>query len=245
MNELWQAASDAASAFSAFVAQFVHNAWDPAFHAQSRPLILCVAFFALATGSLLVPVPEELLVSTIGFSAMMAAPDNASAIGYLAAATLPCCAAVVCGDTIIWFLGRRLGLAARSRFGFIARAASAQRVAKVERALAHFGAPVIFAARLVPGARICTFFVAGIARVPLRKFLLFDFLGSLVSVPVFLALGAMAAHPDFGAQWAKGAADGAAQVLVIAALVAAITWGASGLIRRTMTAASQPDAAGN
>lgn len=195
-------------------------------------MLLLVVFFALATGSLLIPVPEELLVGIVGFSAMVGAESTPQALGYMVVALIPCCVAVVCGDAIIWFLGLRLGLAARARFRFLARAATDARVTAVERALSRYGALAIMIARLVPGARICTFFVAGSMRMPFSRFVLFDFFGSLLSVSLCLALGALAAHKDYGASWAREAAGSAACIASICLLLAAlIVWGMLALFK--------------
>lgn len=196
-------------------------------------MLLLVAFFSLATGSLLIPVPEELLVGVVGFSAFVGAAGMPLAALYLAMALLPCCLAVVCGDVLIWFLGMRLGLAARNRFRFLARAASDERVATVERLLLRYGALAILIARLVPGARMCTFFVAGASRMPLSRFVLFDFLGSLVSVSLCLALGALAAHEEYGAAWAREAAGSAASIAVLGIVTAALAvWVGAEILRR-------------
>lgn len=188
-------------------------------------MLLLSAFFALATGSLLIPVPEELLVGVVGFSAWMGGESTPASLGYLGFALIPCCIAVVCGDALIWFLGLRFGLAARKRFRFLARAASDARVAAVQRALKRYGAFAILVARLIPGARICTFFVAGSMRMPFSRFVLFDFLGSLVSVSLCLTLGALAAHEDYGAAFAREAASSGAKIAAVCVAVVAVAVG--------------------
>jgi membrane protein DedA with SNARE-associated domain len=87
-------------------------------------------------------------------------------------------------------------------------------------------------ARLIPGARICTFFVAGSMRMPFSRFVLFDFLGSLLSVSLCLTLGALAAHKDYGAAWAREAAGSAACIAAMCLVVAAlIVWGTLALLK--------------
>ncbi len=194
---------------------------------------MLIAFFSLATGSLLIPIPEEVLVGVIGFSSYLGAGSTAEATLFLAVALLPCCLAVVCGDVLIWLLGSRLGLAARGRFKFLARAATDKRVAAVEGLLRRYGALAIMVARLVPGARICTFFVAGALRMPLSRFALFDFLGSLVSVTLCLTLGALAAHEDYGATWAREAAGSAASIVILAiSALGLAAWAGLAIVKR-------------
>jgi membrane protein DedA with SNARE-associated domain len=48
---------------------------------------------------------------------------------------------------------------------------------------------VIIAGRFLPGLRAPIFFVAGGSRVPFSKFLLFDAMAAVVSVPLWLFLG--------------------------------------------------------
>ncbi|MCU0694596.1 MAG: VTT domain-containing protein, partial [Polyangiaceae bacterium] len=73
------------------------------------------------------------------------------------------------------------------------------RIAKVQRWFDRYGSFTVFLGRQVAGVRFVTFFTAGTMRVPLWKFVVFDFIGCLVSVPVWMGLGTLASRD--GAKW--------------------------------------------
>jgi membrane protein DedA with SNARE-associated domain len=58
-----------------------------------------------------------------------------------------------------------------------------------ERWLARFGDKAVFLGRLLPGTRTVAFIGAGVRRMPLARFLLYDLLGALVWVPAVLFAG--------------------------------------------------------
>jgi len=69
-------------------------------------------------------------------------------------------------------------------------------IAKGERLFARYGAVTVFFARFVFGLRIIAGPMAGVLRMPWRKFLLFNFLGAAVWVTVISGAGYL-----FGRHW--------------------------------------------
>lgn len=99
---------------------------------------------------------------------------------------------VLIGDSILFFIGNRLGggiLNKRKKPLFPPK--------RVRRARAYFrkyGPKVVFFARFVAGLRAVVFFMAGSMHMKFRTFLLLDFLAALVSVPLWIAGGYYLGH---------------------------------------------------
>ncbi len=96
--------------------------------------------------------------------------------------TLVCSAAILLGDSIPYWLGRRFGLAAL-KSKLVARVLHPERFAQLERKFADNGNWAIFTCRFLPGLRIPGYFTAGTLRMSFVRFLVLDSLGVLVSVP--------------------------------------------------------------
>jgi membrane protein DedA with SNARE-associated domain len=93
-------------------------------------------------------------------------------------------------------------------------------ISRAERRFERYGAVTIFFARFLFGMRIIAGPMAGVLRMPWKKFLLFNFLGATAWVTAISVLGYV-----FGSQWErllyllKGA-----QLLVLALLVLIVIW---------------------
>jgi membrane protein DedA with SNARE-associated domain len=102
--------------------------------------------------------------------------------------TLVCSCAILLGDSIPYWLGRRYGLGAlKSRW--IAKLLHPERFAALERRFAAHGNWAVFTCRFLPGLRIPGYFVAGTMNMGYGRFFLLDALGVLVSVPASIYLG--------------------------------------------------------
>lgn len=98
---------------------------------------------------------------------------------------------VLVGDSIVFFLGRRLG------FHYLYERKNGKplfKVKRVQRARAYFrmyGDKMVFFARFVVGFRVIVFFMAGAMKMKYSRFLFFDALAALISVPLWIFLGYM------------------------------------------------------
>jgi membrane protein DedA with SNARE-associated domain len=104
------------------------------------------------------------------------------------------CAATL-GDNLgfaIGFYGGR-GLLERYQKTLHIRAAT---VARGEDLFRRYGSATIFVARFIAGMRVIAGPLAGVLRMPWRKFLLFNFLGALIWVTVIASAGYL-----FGKHW--------------------------------------------
>lgn len=127
--------------------------------------------------------PGETALVTAGY---LAGSGRADLGGLLAVGA----AAAVGGDLLGYAIGRRLGIAVRRAPG--ARWLSPQHWARAERAVAEHGALAVVAARFLAVLRTLVPTLAGVARMPLRRFAVADALGGSAwsSAAVLVGVGA-------------------------------------------------------
>jgi membrane protein DedA with SNARE-associated domain len=102
--------------------------------------------------------------------------------------TLVCSSAILLGDSVPFWVGRRYGLAAL-KSKWIAKLLHPERFAALERRFANHGNWAIFTCRFLPGLRIPGYFVAGTLRMSYLRFMILDALGVAISVPTSIYLG--------------------------------------------------------
>jgi membrane-associated protein len=164
-----------------------------------RGAIVHYGYWAIAAALLLenagIPVPGEtvlLLASFLAYSEHDLRLPWIIVTGTIAA-TL--------GDNLGYALGRRGGRPLLERY----RALWRIRPATIERGdqlFAQYGAVAVFFARFVFGMRIVAGPLAGVWRMPWKKFLLYNFLGAAVWVSVIASVGYL-----FGRHWARMVQD--------------------------------------
>ena len=128
-----------------------------------------------------VPLPEDLTLATSGYliskSLMSWVPTVLVGI-----------AGVLTGDQFVYSLGKAFGpkvLAHR----WLSRLLPPERYEKIRARFLRHGPKMIFFARFVAGLRGPVFLTAGVLQMPRRRFLLWDFAGALVNVPLFVLAG--------------------------------------------------------
>ncbi|MCC6407924.1 MAG: DedA family protein [Planctomycetes bacterium] len=102
--------------------------------------------------------------------------------------TLVCSAAILIGDSIPFWLGRKYGMAAL-RLRWVSKILHPERFAKIEKRFKEHGNWATFAFRFFAGLRIPGYFVAGTFGMSYARFLLLDSIGVLLSVPASIWLG--------------------------------------------------------
>ncbi|MCY2961991.1 MAG: DedA family protein [Planctomycetota bacterium] len=142
--------------------------WFTRFHylAPFTVLMLC---------GLGLPLPEEITLIGCG---LLVAQKN---VGFWEI-TAVCSFAILLGDSIPFWLGRRYGLAAL-KSKLVARVLHPERFAQLERKFSDNGNWAIFTCRFLPGLRIPGYFTAGTLGMSYVRFLVLDSIGVLVSVP--------------------------------------------------------------
>ena len=148
---------------------------------QNSPLSLWGPFIVLLLCGLGLPIPEDIVLVTAGVLGQI---DGRSWIEI----SVLMYAGVLGGDTITFFAGRHVGgwvLTSR----WFQKILAPQKQAKVVDFFDRYGSMGLFIGRFLPGLRAPIFFTAGSMKVPFVKFLFFDGLAALISVPVFVWLG--------------------------------------------------------
>jgi len=138
----------------------------------SDPLVV---YLALSFCGIPIPVPEEVLVMTVGWS--LAQSEQPSML-----LALVVYAGVLTRDSICFFAGRHLG----SR---VFRWLGEERIARSRAWIERDGRRTIFAARFIPALRIPIFAVAGATGMPTRDFYLVDGATILLTMSLQLSAG--------------------------------------------------------
>jgi membrane protein DedA with SNARE-associated domain len=101
---------------------------------------------------------------------------------------------VIAGDNSLFFLGRRFGTSLVSYIR-IGRPQSQHQIDRLKSFMDKHGHLAIFYARFLAGVRALVYLTAGSLGVRPSRFLLYDALGALISVPIVVSIGYF-----FGAQ---------------------------------------------
>ncbi len=153
--------------------------WDLGALLYQLPLALVL--FGLLLSELGLPVPETVFIVTAG---VMGAAHDLSPVVPIAGAT----AAVFAGDLALFGLARYFGPPA-FRHRPLSWFLPTRLLPRIDALFARHGAMAIFVARHLFGIRGPTFVLAGMRRMPIGRFLLWDALAVLINVPVFAGLG--------------------------------------------------------
>ena len=144
--------------------------------------------FVLLLCGLGLPLPEDVVLVTGGALVWLAYPtEPVTVLGMLG--RLPVWAMIgtglvgcLAGDAILFFAGRRFGEHV-AKIPLLRRVLSPAKQRRVEALTRRYGRRVVFVSRFMPGLRSPTFFMTGHAGVPYWKFLMYDGLAALISVP--------------------------------------------------------------
>ncbi len=201
------------------VERLVATVFDPAWNVEHRLVIWLVIVTVLFLSGVGLPLPEDIPLTLAGFTTIKQAHDGFF-VEHFALTFAVVVVPILLGDMIAYSLGRRYGLGLRDRIGLIRRAVTPHRLARVQHWFARYGAFAVFLGRQVAGVRFVTFFMAGSMRVRLPRFVAFDFLGCLVSVPVWLTLGVLASR--YGETWLRAAMQRASHTIIVAVLAVVV-----------------------
>ncbi len=138
-----------------------------------------------------IPVPGETILLLASFLAYSQHELQLSWI--IVVATIACTVGDNLGFALGYYGGRRLFSRYQSVFGI-----SQKTILRGEQLFDRYGAATIFFARFVFGMRIVAGPLAGVLRMPWRKFLVFNFLGAAVWVSVISGAGYA-----FGRHWGR------------------------------------------
>ena len=160
-----------------------------------RNAVVQYGYWAVGAALLLenagVPVPGETILLLASFMAF--SQHELRLYGIIVVGTV----AATLGDNLGFALGYYGGRRLLSRYQSIFRIRDTT-LSRGEELFSRYGAATVFFARFVFGMRIITGPLAGVLRMPWRKFLLFNFLGAVVWVTVIASAGYL-----FGRHWER------------------------------------------
>ncbi|HEY5960747.1 MAG TPA: VTT domain-containing protein [Polyangiaceae bacterium] len=150
------------------------------------------------------PLPETVFVVAAG----VVTEQSGMGMGFAIVAT---CTTVILGDLLLYLLARRYGPAA-SKHVPLSFILTERVVTRIDELFQRHGAMAIFTSRFITGLRGAAFALAGMRRLPLLRFLLWDGLAVLLTVPVFAVIGyvfstsmdALAAKVELANRWLLG-----------------------------------------
>ena len=186
-----------------------------------------VVFLGVALESAGVPLPGEavLLASGALVHRGVLEPVDAVFFGLLGAVT---------GDQIGYWIGRKGGRPFVLRWGRYVLV-TPSRLGRAEAFFARHGGRAVFFARFITGLRVFGALVAGISRMPWRRFVLYNVLGGVVWVTAAVSIGyLLSASISLVERWV-----GRVSLLLIAALVLAL------LLRRSYRRALREEGEGS
>jgi len=144
------------------------------------PMTYLVIFAILLACGLGLPIPEDITLIAAGLLAYYGIAN----VYVMIAVSL---VGVLIGDSFVFFLGSHYGRKLTKKWIF-AKILPEDRLEAVRKKIDKKGDRFLFAARFMPGLRAPIFFTAGTLHVPFRRFLLFDGLAALISVPAIVGL---------------------------------------------------------
>jgi membrane protein DedA with SNARE-associated domain len=154
--------------------------------AQEGLFIYVGLFLSLLGGAVGLPIPEDLPLIIGG---VLANQGNAE----LHLIFIVCYTAIIIGDVLIFFIGRKFGPALFTK-EWVKKRMPPSRVRKMRFNLEKRSLLMIFLARHLFYLRTITFLTCGAVKMRVERFLLADACAALVSVPLMLTLGYFAAE---------------------------------------------------
>src|SRR5437016_5724223 len=175
-----------------------------------RDYLAHYGYWAIAAALLLenagLPVPGETMLLLASF---LAYSEHHLRLPYIILVGV--CAATI-GDNLGFLLGHYGGEPLLERYRKVPRVY--RTLARAERLIQRYGSFAIFIARFIAGMRIIAGPLAGVLRMPWRKFVVFNFLGAAVWVTVISGAGYF-----FGQHWERLLRDMKRFDIVVAILV--------------------------
>jgi len=142
---------------------------------------ILAVFGVLLLCGLGLPVPEDIPLISAGYLIHLGQTTWAIAL-------FMCMMGVLVGDSVIFWFGKRLGKKLlRSRL--VMFFTTPKKILKVKAYYRKYGPKIILVGRFLPGLRAPIFFVAGSSGLRYPKFITYDGIAALVSVPVWLLVG--------------------------------------------------------
>lgn len=121
----------------------------------------------ILVASVIIPIPEELVVIAAGLASYYETLNPALALA-------SCLVGALIGDFLLYLIGYHFGHGILRETRFFGRFLRPDRELRVERMIRQHGLKVLFGARFLVGLRSTVYVAAGILRIPVRRFVIVD-----------------------------------------------------------------------
>ncbi|MCM2677024.1 DedA family protein [Alkalicoccobacillus plakortidis] len=141
----------------------------------------CGIFIALVGGIVGLPIPDELLLLTVGYF------THSGELNIFLSLLISTLGSVI-GISISYYLGKRLGLPFLLAHGsklFL----SEKKIERSQQLFQKYGAFILMIGYFIPGVRHLTGYIAGISDLPFKKFTLYAYSGAIIWVHTFVLAG--------------------------------------------------------
>ncbi|HHY73596.1 MAG TPA: DedA family protein [Bacillus bacterium] len=138
-------------------------------------------FFALVGGIIGLPIPDEVLLTYVGYNV------SQGRMSYLPSILFAFIGACV-GISLSYFLGMKLGMTFLRKFGPKIHITESK-IAKTKKLFSKFGPYLLVIGYFIPGIRHVTAYLAGINGYSIKRFSLFAFSGAALWCITFITLG--------------------------------------------------------
>ncbi|MGE7185451.1 DedA family protein [Peribacillus sp. NPDC006672] len=137
--------------------------------------------FALIGGIVGLPIPDEVLLTYIGYAVYQ------SKLSYLLSIVSAFVGATG-GITLSYFIGNKFGVPLLEKFGPKIHITE-QKINTTKKLFKKFGPYFLFFGYFIPGVRHLTAYIAAVNRFPFRKFVIYAYTGALIWSFSFITLG--------------------------------------------------------
>ena len=169
-------------------------------------------FVIVILGNVGLPVPEETVLTVSGYLIWQGRLRPLPVV-------LIAIASAVLGDNVAYWIGRRYGRVALTRFLKV----SPERIERMQGLVLRYGMLAVFVARFVAGLRFMAGPLAGTTGLSPLRFFIANLLGALVYVPVAVGVGyAIGYGLGDRIEGLRRFTGGAEHVLLVAIVVAAV-----------------------
>jgi membrane protein DedA with SNARE-associated domain len=167
------------------------------------------------------PIPEDISLIAAGYLSWRGGQGLSPELNVHKAFAV-CLIAVLAGDTIAFFFGRRYGRRVLAS-NLARRYFTPKRQLRTRAYFRKFGSKVVLVGRFTPGLRFTIFFTAGTLHVRPSVFFIYDFVAAAFSVPVlvYIAYG-FGEQIDNVIKYARRTEHGILVAIVIVAIVVVI-----------------------
>jgi membrane protein DedA with SNARE-associated domain len=138
-------------------------------------------FLLLILGIVGLPIPDEVLLTYIGYNVYL------GRMSLVASILVSICGTCI-GITVSYQLGKMLGLPFLERFGPKLKI-SKRKLETTQQLFTKYGGMLLFISYFIPGVRHITAYIAGITSYRMTYFSLFAYAGAIIWVCVFIGLG--------------------------------------------------------